>query len=376
MAGIYLHIPFCATRCIYCDFYSQTNTELKRQFVNALCREIELFSSLEAVDPIQTVYWGGGTPSLLSLQELEEIVSCLHKHFAIDEKAEWTLEANPDDVSLVYGQGLADLGFNRVSLGVQSFSDRELSFLGRRHSVQQVYQAIDTLRQNRIDNISIDLIYALPHQSEQQWRENVASALSLCVPHISAYHLICEDGTALAHSVKVGKFHLPEEEVGLQAYAYLVEELQQHGYEQYEVSNFALDGAYSRHNSSYWEHVPYYGLGPSAHSYIPHKRYANVADLTTYLEFLSLGKLPVDFEEILSAKELYNERIMLGLRTTKGVDAELLRSTLGKKFYTSLVDAAKPFCERGLLQWEGNYLRATREGFVLIDGIIRDIFSS
>lgn len=376
MAGIYVHVPFCASRCIYCDFYSQTNIQLKKDFLFSLCREIELLKELLGqTEIIRTVYFGGGTPSLLSVAELASVTEQFRKYFPIVSDAEWTLEANPDDISVDYANGLKSLGFNRVSLGVQSFSDQELSFLRRRHSSQQVYAAIEALRKASIDNISIDLIYALPNQTPEQWRRNVQSAIGLQVPHISSYHLICEEGTPLYKSVERNRIVLPKEEQGIEAYYYLVEELERNGFCHYEISNFALEGYISRHNSSYWQRIPYYGLGPSAHSYEPEKRWANVPDIASYTKIISTHQLPIGFEETLSPNDQYNERVMLGLRTQEGVNAQQLKNALGADFYNLLKERSQPYCEKGLLIWRGEYLQPTPQGFIFVDGIIRDIFS-
>lgn len=376
MAGLYIHVPFCASRCIYCDFYSQTNAQLKKDFVVALCREIELSKdSLTEFAPFSTVYFGGGTPSLLSIHELATIIECLLSNVSILPSAEWTLEANPDDVRLDYAHGLKGLGVNRVSLGVQSFSDRELAFLGRRHSGEQVYQAIDALRRESINNISVDLIYALPNQTKEQWHKNVQNAIELEVPHISSYHLICEENTPLYKLVDRGAIVLPKEEQGIEAYYYLVQELERVGFKHYEISNFAKEGYISCHNSAYWNRTPYFGLGPSAHSYIPERRWSNVADLRSYIDRVGLNELPKDFEERLSLKDQYNEWIMLGLRTREGIDTKLLQESLGQEYYTLLKRQAAPFCQKGWLEWKGNYLQSTSQGFIFVDGIIRDIFS-
>lgn len=376
MAGVYVHIPFCHSRCIYCDFYSQTNTDIKSRFVSALCREIELFQVVANGEKIQSVYFGGGTPSLLSPEELGRVVTTLRNKFPILSDAEWTLEANPDDITSDYAASLVRLGFNRVSLGVQSFSDAELRFLRRRHSSAQVFSSIEYLRKAGIDNISIDLIYAIPQQTREQWAHNVQTAISLGIPHISAYHLIYEEGTPLTQLVTNHKITPANEEEGIRAYQLLVDCLSTAGYKHYEVSNFALEGRESRHNSSYWLRIPYFGFGPSAHSFWAEQRWANSANLEDYCAYIERGESPIDFHEELSIQDQYNEWVMLGLRRKKGIELPLMQYALGEKYIEHLRRTSLPFCLQELLEWSDDSLRATDKGFLLIDGIISDMFLS
>ena len=397
MAGLYLHVPFCKSRCAYCAFYSQTNTRQQEVFVASLCRELELRrGELAPSIPIETVYFGGGTPSLLSPSQLEKIVDAIRRVYSPEPDAEWTLEGNPDDLTPKYAHALRLLGFNRVSLGVQSFCDEELRFLGRRHTAQQVYGAIDALRASDFSNISIDLIYSLPGQSHRLWQQNLSAALALEVPHISAYNLTYEEHTRLAHLAHCGSIEKQSDEDALLDYYYLVDTLYERGYDHYELSNFALRGMPSRHNSAYWDRVPYLGFGPSAHSYLPESRYANVSHLQRYAEYLQQGTVPMGFREDLSPTDCFNESIMTGLRRSKGVDLQNVSEVFGREKLSFLRDASEPYLAQGLLildsisQYsieapspsickervanEGRFLRASREGMVVIDSIISDLF--
>jgi putative coproporphyrinogen dehydrogenase len=346
--------------------------------------------------PIETVYFGGGTPSLLSPSQLEKIVDTIRSVYSPVPDAEWTLEGNPDDIIPEYAHALRLLGFNRVSLGVQSFCDEELRFLGRRHTARQVYSAIEALRAADFSNISIDLIYSLPGQSHQLWQQNLSSALTLEIPHISAYNLTYEEHTRLAHLARRGSIEKQSDEDALRDYYYLVDTLYERGYDHYELSNFAFREMHSRHNSSYWDRVPYLGFGPSAHSYLPESRYANVAHLHHYIEHLQQGTTAVGFRENLSPVDCFNETIMTGFRRAKGVDLQNVPEVFGREKLSFLQTASEPYLAQGLLildstsQYsieapspsickervanEGQFLRASREGMVVIDSIISDLF--
>lgn len=266
--NLYLHIPFCASRCSYCDFYTQTGNRLRRDFINALIRELHLRRG-ELPDGafIEHIYFGGGTPSLLTPDELTRIFATITSLYPLTGSGEVTIECNPDDVTADYAQALGTLPINRVSMGVQSFHADDLSFLNRRHSAEQVFAAVESLRRQGIDNLSLDLIYGLPNQTEERWLSNIRTFLSLGVPHLSAYHLIYEEGTALTRLVERGKVHPVSEDDSLRFFELLISELKAAGYEHYEISNFALPDRYARHNTGYWQGVPYLGLGPSAHSF-------------------------------------------------------------------------------------------------------------
>lgn len=397
MSGLYIHIPFCKSRCAYCAFYSQTNPHLQEVFVKSLCQELKLRQDeLMQLAPFESLYFGGGTPSLLSPHFLEQILSFVAPYLDTSPTTEWTLEGNPDDLTPSYARAIRALGFNRVSLGVQSFQDEELRFLGRRHTTKEVYRALDALREVSIDNISIDLIYGLPAQSRDVWQRNVAEALSLYLPHLSAYNLTYEEKTRLSQLALRGRVVMQSDEEALQDYDYLVDALAQAGYDHYELSNFAFRGKHSRHNSSYWQRIPYLGFGPSAHSYIPESRYANVANLKQYIKLIQEGQKPSVFREELSLQDCLNEWIMVALRTSKGIDLQLISEIYGTRTRASLIARSRPYLEQGLLELgttirysleqeqlplvvgekasDAPYLRATRTGILLVDTIISDLF--
>ncbi|WP_308558237.1 radical SAM family heme chaperone HemW [uncultured Porphyromonas sp.] len=366
MWGLYLHIPFCPTRCIYCDFYSQSDLSLQSAFVEALCRELTIYHDREqrATAP-RTIYLGGGTPSSLPLPLLERLMLHIRSLWSLDGTIEITIEANPEDVSPEWARGVAQLGFNRISLGVQSWSDETLRFLHRRHSATQAELAISYIRQAGISNVSIDLIFALPKGYEQHWSESLAHALTLPVTHLSAYGLTYERGTRLDRMRERGVVTPTSEETYVTQYYTLVAACQEAGFTHYELSNWALPGFASQHNSAYWDGTPYLGLGPSAHSYMAGHRWWNLSDIHLYIERLQQDTLPIADEERLTQIELYEECIMLGLRTSCGID--LRRPMLQG---APLMERATPWIKQGLLTHTADdHLRLTHEGLVWCDRI-------
>lgn len=371
MAGIYIHIPFCKTRCLYCDFYTGTDESQKDNFVNAVCKEI-LLRKNELNEPIQTVYFGGGTPSRLHVQHFQQILDAIHQHFRVDNDAEITLEANPDDLSWEYVCTLRDLSFNRISIGIQSFDDDELRFLSRRHSAQQAIEAVKNCQRAGFANISIDLMYGLPRQTLEIWKRNLQQAMKLDIQHISAYHLIYEENTGMHRLLSAGKIIPVHEEVSTDMFALLIDTLSEYGFEHYEISNFAKNGAYSRHNTSYWKNEPYLGLGAAAHSFDGHSRSWNVSDLSVYIQSINQGNVCFE-KEILSAKDNYNEFIMTGLRTMWGVDLRQLRCLFGEKMEMYCLQNAQKHLNNGQLKIEKQHLKLTREGIFISDGIMSDL---
>lgn len=366
MWGLYLHIPFCPTRCIYCDFYSQSDLSLQSAFVEALCRELTIYCDrgLWATAP-RTIYLGGGTPSSLPLPLLEQLMQHIRSLWRLDKSIEITIEANPEDVSPEWARGVAQLGFNRISLGVQSLSDETLRFLQRRHSAAQAELAISYIREAGISNVSIDLIFALPKGYEQHWFESLAHALVLPVTHLSAYGLTYESGTRLDRMRESGAVTPSSEETYVKQYYALVAACQKAGFTHYELSNWALPGFASQHNSAYWDGTPYLGLGPSAHSYMARHRWWNLSDIHLYIERLQQDTLPIADEEWLSLTELSEECIMLGLRTCRGID--LRRPVLQG---VPLMDRATPWLDQGLLTYTADdHLRLTHEGLIWCDRI-------
>lgn len=373
--NLYLHIPFCASRCSYCDFYTQVGGRWRRDFLTALLGELRLRrDELPEGEMIEHIYLGGGTPSLLTIEELRQIFSLISELYASSYEGEITIECNPDDVTEAYAKGLASLPINRVSMGVQSFDADDLTFLNRRHSPQQVHSAIHALRQCGITNLSLDLIYGLPRQTEAKWRANIHEFLSLGVPHLSAYHLIYEEGTALTRLVERGKVKPVDEEASLLFFQILIDELRAAGYEHYEISNFALPGLHARHNTGYWQGVPYLGFGPSAHSFDGRRtRSYNVPSLKVYTTELLAGRRPYE-EEHLSDEELQHEYVMTRLRTQWGIPLEEYQALFGGKALEVLLHEARPHLEAGKLTHQSSVLRLTPSGVFVSDGIIADLF--
>jgi oxygen-independent coproporphyrinogen-3 oxidase len=370
MAGIYIHIPFCKSRCKYCDFFSTTHLSRRDEYVSALLREWQMrqqafFALLqERQETVNTIYIGGGTPSTLDISSLQLILDqVLHslKRVNLEEVREITLEVNPGDVTAEKAAAWRSMGINRLSMGVQSFSDTLLQLMGRRHSAQQAREVVATAKAAGFDNLSIDLMYALPSQTIEQWQQDVAQALLLGVQHISSYGLIYEEGTILTTLLENGVIQAVDEDLEMQMYDYLVNQLTAHGYEHYEVSNFALPGRQSQHNSSYWCDTPYLGLGAGAHSYDGLSRWWNPSNLDTYIADAQTHTLQAEQEE-LTAEARHMERIMLGLRTNQGIAIEL-------------VDSAKAeyYIQQGLLYLEGDRLIATTQGFHILNRIIEDL---
>ena len=312
MAGLYIHIPFCKKRCLYCDFFSTTQLARREEYVEALLKEITMRRN-EASEPIQTVYIGGGTPSTLDAADIEKIVRAV----GLQEAEEVTMEMNPGDATREYLQALRQTGINRLSIGIQSFQDELLQLIGRRHNAQQAIEAVRMAQEVGFDNISVDLMYALPTQTMAQWEADIETALSLDVQHISSYGLMYEEGTALTKMVENGELEAIDEDTENAMYDRLCERLKQAGFVHYEVSNFALPGREAKHNSNYWNGTPYIGVGAGAHSYIGKVRSWNPDDLEAYIQGMNDGSLKRE-SETLSDEDLYNEQIMLGLRTSKG----------------------------------------------------------
>lgn len=373
MAGIYIHIPFCSRRCHYCDFYSTANLAQKKELLHALTGEIGLQKDFLKGEEADTVYFGGGTPSLLAAGEIKAILYQLAQHNPVSCQAEITLEANPDDITGQYIRDIRDAGINRLSIGIQSFSDRELKMLNRRHDAKQAIESVHASVKNGIVNISIDLIYGLPGQTPEQWEENVKQALALPVDHISAYHLSIEKGTAFYHMMKKEKIREADESDSLLMFRRLIEMAGEAGYEQYEISNFARNKNFSRHNSAYWKKVKYLGLGPSAHSYDGVSRQWNVADVGRYIEKISNGKEWFEREK-LSEKDRMNETIMTSLRTMWGLDTKDFESSFGSKAAGALNANLSKFIDDRSVELKGNTAVLTMKGKMISDYIIRELF--
>lgn len=373
MAGIYIHVPFCAKRCAYCDFYTQTNHNLINEYVDAVCKEIELRKDYLHNEPIKTIYFGGGTPSQLSPEQIEKIMAQLGRFYDLSACEEFTLEANPDDLTDEFlSRLLALVPINRISMGVQSFDDDDLRFLNRRHSAAQAKEAVALCRKHGITNISIDLIYGLPDQTLEKWERNIQEAIALETPHLSAYHLIYEEGTPLYKLWEKGKVKQADEELSVEMFKMLIDELEKAGIEQYEISNFAKDGAYSKHNTSYWQATPYLGLGPSAHSFDGTNREWNVASIKQYVESIHANTVNREIEE-LDTRTRYNDYILTGLRTKWGIELDFIASNFGADYLSYCLEQAEPFLKEGLLMRDNNTVRLSREGIFISDGIMSDL---
>ena len=373
MAGLYIHIPFCESKCIYCDFYSMANNNhLIDRYIDALLVEAAQRKNELNSETITTVYLGGGTPSLLSTTQLSKLVNGLKKVFVFSELEEFTIEVNPDDVTPEYIHQAKSLGINRVSMGVQSFSDEDLRFMNRRHTAKQATDAIHIIKKAGIDNISIDLIYGIPGQNIEIWKNNVDTAISLSVQHISAYTLMYEEGTRLSVMRSLGKITEVDDDVVAAMYDYLVAQLKSNGYTHYEISNFALPGFHSRHNSSYWNLTPYLGLGVAAHSFDGTVRRYNPSNLKKYLDALGEGKLCVEVEKITQA-EKYDEYEMLRLRTADGIDADALMHRFGEEYYQFFIEKAKPLVSEGSLINENGRYYIPENHIMISDNITCDL---
>lgn len=371
MTGIYVHIPFCQSRCIYCDFVSSTlGHEWQARYIQALEREMQARRQENGPALARTLYIGGGTPSQLSAENLLRLFDLLEQNFTFMPDAEFTLEANPDDITPDFVALLRESPVNRVSMGIQSTDDKVLRFLRRRHTADQALRAIRLLQDAGFTNLSGDLIYGLPGQTEAMFEKDVETLLGTALPHLSAYALQYEEGTALWQMLKEGKIPPEDEELSLRCYQLLIDHTAAHGLQHYEISNFAHPGYHSRHNSSYWQGLPYLGLGAGAHSYDGRRtRRANTADIREYIK----GTAPE--EEHLSPDELYDERVMLGLRTCEGIDLNLLEKDFGPAMLNHLMRRARTYIDAGRLKKAGEHLVLTREGLFVSDAIMADLMA-
>ncbi|MBQ8866136.1 MAG: radical SAM family heme chaperone HemW [Bacteroidaceae bacterium] len=373
MAGIYLHIPFCKHRCAYCGFFSSTDVEWREAYVSALCRELEMRRHYAGDESISTVYLGGGTPSQLSLEQLERLFDQIYKVYRVETDAEVTLEVNPDDLRDEYASALGcSLPINRLSMGVQTFNDERLRFLKRRHTAAQAIEAVERCRRYGFSNLSVDLIYGLPGETLGEWEHDLCQALSLNVPHLSAYHLTYEEGTPLWQWKSQGKVDEVDEEVSAAMYAMLVEQLTRAGYEHYEISNFCRPGMESRHNSSYWKGVPYIGCGAAAHSFDGKSRQWNVSSIPYYIEGIRAGEPQVEREE-LDLNTRYNDYLVTAMRTRWGASLEMLKTGFGTALHDYCLRMARRHIRNGLLQIDGDALHLTEKGVFLSDGVISDL---
>lgn len=372
MAGIYIHIPFCKRRCIYCDFFSTTQSEKMSTYVRAVCRELEMRKDYLEGEDIETIYLGGGTPSQLFREELKEIFNHIYKEYPVREDAEITLEANPDDLTPEYVAMLRQQPINRISMGIQTFQEETLNLLHRRHTATQAIEAFRRCREAGFQNISIDLMYGLPGETFETWKEDLQQAIALRPEHISAYHLIYEEDTVLWKLREQHQVEEADEDLSVSLFSTLIEQLSEAGYQHYEISNFCLPGLHSRHNSSYWTGKKYLGCGPSAHSFNGVSRQWNVASLDDYLKGVEGGQLDYEVEE-LDLYTRYNDFVLTSIRTCWGMPLSTLRSDFGEELYRYCLRMAKPHLDQGVLEKSEDVLKLTRKGIFVSDGIMSDL---
>lgn len=373
MAGVYLHIPFCKQACHYCNFFFSTSTRLKNDFLAALLKEIGLRKDYPGNEIIETIYFGGGTPSLLSQSEVESIMVTLRENFQIAPDAEVTFETNPDDIIVESLEVWKNIGINRLSIGVQSFFEEDLQWMNRAHNAEQAIRSIKLAQSKGFHNLTIDLIYGSPDLTDEKWAHNVQTAIQLRIPHLSCYALTVEPRTALDDMIKKKKSPPVDSEAQARQFLLLMDWLAAAGYEHYEISNFALPGKRSRHNSSYWQGKKYLGLGPSAHSFNGVSRQWNIANNVQYIKALSEGQIPFEIETLTTTQQL-NEYLMTSLRTMEGVNLAVLEKRFGADTKDVVVKSAQKFLAEGLIKSDEGSFRLTTQGKLFADGIASDLF--
>jgi oxygen-independent coproporphyrinogen III oxidase len=372
MAGIYIHIPFCRKACNYCNFHFSTSTKLQKDFTGALLKEISLQKNYLS-EPVSTIYFGGGTPSILPSEDIDNILKQLKDIFSVDAEAEVTLEANPDDITATKLAEWKAVGINRLSIGIQSFFEEDLRWMNRAHNAKQAVECIELAQEAGFHNLTIDLIYGTPSLTDEHWKSNVQKAIELHIPHLSCYALTVEARTALEKMIEQKKIENVDTEKQATHFEMLMEWMQQAGYEHYEISNFAKPGFKSKHNSSYWQGKPYLGLGPSAHSFNGSSRQWNIANNALYIQSLNRGEVPFEIE-VLTKEQQLNEYIMTSLRTMEGLSLKKMTDEFGERATEKLLQAAQPYIKRNHLKQNSNYLQTTSQGKLLADGIAADLF--
>ncbi|MDP3916377.1 MAG: radical SAM family heme chaperone HemW [Bacteroidota bacterium] len=371
MAGIYIHIPFCRKRCHYCDFFKSTDLSQKVRLLEGLKKELQIRASELVSEEINTIYFGGGTPSVLLIDELKDLLNIIYKNYKVAGNAEITLEANPDDLSQAILSALKQIGFNRLSMGVQSFSEADLKLMNRRHGVMQAVQSVKWAKTAGFLNISIDLIYGLPNQTIEEWERNVRIAVELDVQHVSAYNLTYHEGTVFYEQLKKGILKELPDELSLQQFEMLVKILKDAGFEHYEISNFCKPGLYSQHNSSYWKSQKYLGIGPSAHSYDQVSRRWNVSSISKYLDGLENDQ-PYFESEILTEQDRYNDFIITGLRTVWGISEEFIKTAFSAKYAVHFQKLKDKYLQSGHLLCNSGTVSISPEGLFISDKIMAD----
>ena len=373
MAGIYIHIPFCLSKCAYCGFYSIPSQKLKDAFLEALKREIVARKDYLHGEPVSTIYFGGGTPSILKVDEIKALLDLIKEHFSMEADPEITLEANPDTLSLEYLSGLRALGVNRLSIGIQSFFDNDLQYLSRRHDSQHALQCVDWAKEAGFENIGLDLIYGLPTSNADQWNRNLDCFFAMEVPHLSAYALTLEPNSILTKQIELGKALPVMEEDAVRDYEILCRRATENGFLHYEISNFCKPGMHSRHNAGYWFGTPYLGLGPSAHSYDGVSRQWNVSSVEKYVGNARCGMWDVE-SEMLTQEQQYDEYVMLRLRTMWGIDLKYLKREMGDRFSDYCEQKAQALIAQGRLSRTREFLYLTDAQMLFADVITEKLF--
>jgi oxygen-independent coproporphyrinogen-3 oxidase len=378
MAGVYIHVPFCKQACHYCDFHFSTQMKKKDAMVDAMVREMELRKNELGDEVVETIYFGGGTPSVLELPELERLIQAVYDHYKVMDNPEITLEANPDDLVSSRAQSRAifkdfrKIGVNRLSIGIQSFFEEDLKLMNRAHNALEAEHCIEEAVQH-FDNITIDLIYGIPGMDHDRWKANIQKALDFGLPHISSYALTVEPKTALEKLIQKGTVPQVDDGQAQAQFHILVELLEEHDFVNYEISNFGKPGYFSQNNTAYWQGKTYLGIGPSAHSYDGLSRTWNIRNNSIYIKQIQQGVLPCE-KETLTVTDRYNEYVMTGLRTIWGVSKEKITEEFGPNYANYLVKQSEKFIDRQLLFWEDAILRTTNQGKFLADGIAADLF--
>jgi oxygen-independent coproporphyrinogen III oxidase len=375
MAGIYIHIPFCKKLCFYCDFYHIVSVKDSSSFVDALLKETSQRKDYLKNETVTTIYFGGGTPSVFSIEEIGRILTNINSNFSISNDCEITIELNPDDVTPEYLMSLKALNINRISLGIQSWHDPDLKMLNRRHDSAQAARALTNTLNAGFDNVTIDLIYGLPGMTVKDWESNLDFSFTFDIKHLSAYHLTIEQGTVFGKMLQKGDISEIDENDSAAQFNTLIEKAENAGFVQYEISNFGKPGFFSKHNSNYWKQVNYLGLGPSAHSFNGYSRQWNVRDLKGYINAVNKGK-PYFESEDLDTKTRFNEYIMTSLRTMWGIDLEYVETTFEKEGYDYVLNLAGKYRNYGLMNLEKNSLVLTNQGKLISDNIISEFMMS
>ena len=372
MSGIYIHIPFCKKACHYCNFHFSTNQNSKSAFIKAVCNELVLRKSEYISEEIQSIYFGGGTPTVLEVSELDMILQVVYKHYKVSDTPEITLEANPDDLDLEKIKRLANTKINRLSIGIQSFHESDLTAMNRAHNADEAKKCLE-IATAYFDNITIDLMFGMPSMTVEQWRQNLQTAFAYGIKHLSCYALTVEPKTALEHFIRKGSHPPMDDELSAKHFEVLVEETSKQGLTHYETCSFGHSGFFSRHNMSYWLGKTYMGVGPSAHSFDGAKRSWNVSNNSKYIKALEADELPFE-SEVLSVENRFNEYIMTGLRTIWGISLEKIETDFGTKIKEQLLQDSKKFITSNTLEIEDDHIKITHAGKFLSDGIASDLF--